>query len=133
MFRVQDGQRGRKDLGNLVVVRYDNLHAIFHRPADLIDIGDPAVCCDHQFCTLGVYLLYRLDIQPIAFIQAMGKMEVYLGTRPPQEEQEQSSGCSSVNVVIAEDGDFLPVPDGPGNPTDRFFHVLHGQRIWKVR
>jgi hypothetical protein len=114
------------------VVDDDHVHAELPRTRDLGDAGDAAVQGDEEPGALPGDALDGSEVEPVALVDPM--RDVRPGSRADrlEEEREQRGGADPVDVVVAVEGDLLPLDDGAGEALDRGGHALHAEGVGKV-
>ncbi len=132
LVRVQDRHRRRHRLRHGVVIDDHHLEPERVRPRDLGDRGDPAVEGDQHPGAVGGDLLDRLEVQPVPLVDPVRDVGRDLGPELAQEQVQQRGRADAVDVVVAVEGDLLPLAHRPGEPLDRRRHPLHRERVGQV-
>ena len=122
--RVDQHSGVRQPLLELVVVGDDQFQA---EPAGLVGLGkagDAAVHRDHQLCPGLGDLPQRLRVQAVAFLQAVGHVEIDgLRSHEVQALPEDRGAGDAVGVVVAVDADCPALAHGGEEPVGRGRHA----------
>ena len=68
----------------------------------------------------------------VAFVVAVGDIEIDPGGKTSDERIDQGHGSSTVHIVIPVHQNLLRVLDGPAEPRHGGVHILHQERVVKV-
>jgi hypothetical protein len=113
----------------LVVVGDDQIDAALFRDLRLLDRGDAAVDGDNELRPGVTDLLKRLGIQPVAFVDPVGDVEIDLSAQDGDGVPEDGGGGDAVDVVVAVDDDFLLVPHRLGDAIGGLSQVWDRERV----
>ena len=91
--------------------------------------GDAAVHRDEQTAAVIVQALDGRYVQAIALFQAVGDVIGAIGTHLLQILDHDAGGSDAVHIIIAVNGDFFFVFDGPANFSHCLVHVLQQEGI----
>ena len=99
----------------LVVIRHDQIDAALARDLRRLDRGDAAVDGDDQLGAVVAELRDRLGVEAVAFVDAVGDVEVGVAAEDADGVPEDGGGGDAVDVVVAVDDDLFAVADRPGD------------------
>jgi hypothetical protein len=116
-----------------VVVGDDQVHAAVAGDLGLLDGGDAAVDRDDQLRALVAQLGQRLGVQAVAFLDAVGDVELGVPAEHADRVPQDAGGRDAVDVVVAVDDDLLLVPDRPGDPVGGLGDAGQGVRVVQGR
>ena len=108
-----------------VVVGDDQVHPQLPGIVGLVQGGDATVHRDNKPHPLAGLGGHGLPVQAIALLQPPGDIGLHIGPQVQQKLGQQAGGGDAVHVIVAVDGDGLPVVDGPPHPGSSFVHVPH--------
>jgi hypothetical protein len=126
---LEDGVEDGDGLGQLfagqVVVGDDDLHPAGPGLGDELHGLDAAVDADDEFRAPFDGHVDVMGLDAVALRQPLGNEIIHLGPQRLEGLIEHDHGQDAVDVVIAEDQDLLPVPDGPLDALDSRGHPFH--------
>ena len=108
-----------------VVVGDDQVHAQLPGIVGLVQGGDAAVHRDDEPHPLAGLGGHGLVVQAIALLQPPGDIGPHVGPQALQKLGQQAGGGDAVHVIVAVDGDGLPILNGPPHPGNSPVHVPH--------
>ncbi|MNV41702.1 hypothetical protein D3C71_1333440 [compost metagenome] len=119
----------RQNLGRLMVVRNDDVHTKLIGISNLTAGADSCVDGKDQRNSLLQRPIQRMIMQPVAFIGAVGNINVKGCSQPAQQVNHQRCAGYPVRVVIAVYENMLPVLKGSADSGNSLLHALEQKRI----
>ena len=110
------------------MVNDNNVHSLLCGIFQNVECGRPAVNRNQQFRSLSLKVVNRLRTWPVAFIP-FGNMNFRHTADRFQKQLQYWRRCCAVNVIIADNCDFLLFNNRFGNPFGCLFHILQHKRI----
>ena len=108
-----------------MVVADDHVDALRSGVSDLFVGLDAAVEGDDQGESAVRGEIDALVGDAVAFVVAVGDVEIDLRSVTAEERIHQGDGRRPVDVIVAVDEDLLLRGDGPADPLHGYVHVLH--------
>ena len=122
---IQNRHRIGQILLTFVVVGDDQVDSQLFAQPGLLQGGDTAVHRHDQPYT-GLMQLTDGDlIQAVALLQSAGDVGNTIRFLLPQQVGQQTGGGDAVHVIVAENGDLLPLFQSLTKPQDSLCHICH--------
>ncbi len=104
---INDGVSIRKLVARQVMIADNYLHPQRFRPGNLFHRLDSAINCDDQVYPLRCQLFDCINIQPVAFVEAIRDIYPRGVTKLVKKFIKQRARCDPISVIIAINCDIF--------------------------
>ena len=99
----------------------------------LLHGGNAAVHCHDQLDTFCVQLSDGNGVQAVALLQSAGDVGHAIRAKAANKVRQQAGCGDAVHIIVAENGDLLPILNGLGDPFGSQVHILKQVGVIKLR
>ena len=110
-------------IGNLMMIRHDDGHALFLRKSDFRPRRNPVVAGKDRINSRLISVQNQMFIQSVAVLHPVRNRRVRIRSRFLQSLMQDAGSADSICVIIADHADLFPFPDFCSQKRCRLFHA----------